>query len=219
MDQQGPLNSESDRALERALGELVVRPARLDRDRLMFEAGRQCQRSTRTRHWIWPASTACSSAAALVLLVLYTLQGEPATPGPRSIPPLAKSTVEKAEGDNRVDRPVTGATAERLVQREASAESSPTTAAPPADMASLRLRFRPLGAPEESLFSPRYDRLRDVMLRPGLEGNSLRQAAVPPAAPTPASYREERQRYLDSTRSIQRPATEATQVDRPLPIS
>ena len=219
MDQQDALNREADRALERALGELVVRPARVDRDRLMFEAGRQSQGSARMPHWIWPASTACSSAAALLLLVLYTLPEAPLSPAPHPLPPLATGTVEEAEGGKTVDHSVAPDAPERLVQREAPSEISSTNVATRADMASLRSRLRPLGAPEESLFSPRYHLLRDAMLGPGLEGSSLRQAAVPPPAPSPSSYREERQRYLDSSTTSQSPAAEAAHVYRPSLIS
>lgn len=76
--------------LEAALGGLLPRPSRLDRDRLLFLAGQasassspasaeQRERPNR-RHWIWPAISALSTAAAVVLAVLLVMR-----PGPQVV--------------------------------------------------------------------------------------------------------------------------------------
>jgi hypothetical protein len=51
-------------ALEAALGSLSPVPGRIDRDRLLFQAG---QRTMHRRQWLWPGATA---ALALVSLTL-----------------------------------------------------------------------------------------------------------------------------------------------------
>ena len=56
-------------ALESALGKLSPSPAALDRDRLMFQAGRVAAR----RPWLWPAVAGAASltAAALALVLVF----------------------------------------------------------------------------------------------------------------------------------------------------
>jgi hypothetical protein len=44
--------------IESMLGELVPRSSRLDRDKLMFQAGAMSSRGARRRAWMWPAMTA-----------------------------------------------------------------------------------------------------------------------------------------------------------------
>jgi len=74
--------------LEQALAALRPRSSEIDRDRLLFLAGRAsaegANRVRPPRRWLWPASTALSSAAALVLLALLTLR--PAGDANRDIP-------------------------------------------------------------------------------------------------------------------------------------
>jgi hypothetical protein len=53
-------------ALESALRDLAPAPVGLDRDAVMFRAGQ----AAAPRRWLWPAVTAVSSAAAVVLAVL-----------------------------------------------------------------------------------------------------------------------------------------------------
>jgi len=66
--------------IESALGRLVPVPSRLDRDRLMFDAGAGTVRSARQRRWVWPSIAATLAVAlaseSLVLAV---------RPGPRVI--------------------------------------------------------------------------------------------------------------------------------------
>ena len=82
--------------LATALGSLAPAQARLDRDRLMFEAGRQAARNAGPR-WAWPALAATLAAAALGEAVFLTQRPEPRTiervvvryvPVPVSAPPV-----------------------------------------------------------------------------------------------------------------------------------
>ncbi len=50
------------KAIESILGELVPRSSRLDRDKLMFQAGAMLSRGARRRAWVWPAMTAVLGA-------------------------------------------------------------------------------------------------------------------------------------------------------------
>jgi hypothetical protein len=61
-------------ALAEALRGLAPRAGGLDRDRLMFRAGR----ASAPRSWAWPLATAASTAAAVALGVLLWARPEPA---------------------------------------------------------------------------------------------------------------------------------------------
>jgi hypothetical protein len=61
---QEPLDPEL-RTIEEALGRLAPARCRLDRDRLMFEAGVLSARSPARHHWVWP-----SIAAVLALVAM-----------------------------------------------------------------------------------------------------------------------------------------------------
>ncbi len=61
-------------AVDAGLRRLSPAPAALDRDRLMYRAGRTSVPSG----WMWPAATGISSLAALVLGVLLLTRPEPA---------------------------------------------------------------------------------------------------------------------------------------------
>jgi hypothetical protein len=78
--------------LERALGGLAPRPARLDRDALLFRAGQ----SAAPRRWLWPCSTAVATTVAVVLGVLLAVRPQP-TVIERivPVPALEPTTVEK----------------------------------------------------------------------------------------------------------------------------
>ncbi len=85
--------------IESALAILVPQPARLDRDRLLYEAGRLAGRSGRSnrRRFVWPAIAAALAAMLVVSLV--------ARPEPRiverivRVPVEAPSPVARAESD------------------------------------------------------------------------------------------------------------------------
>jgi hypothetical protein len=79
--------NDAPKGIEAALGALVPRSDRLDRDRLMFLAGQaaveaQAERVSRAtaaggpRRWLWPAAFSTASAAAVVLAALLVLRPE-----------------------------------------------------------------------------------------------------------------------------------------------
>jgi hypothetical protein len=81
-------------ALEQALRGLAPHPGGLDRDTLLFRAGQ----ASVPRRWIWPAATAVSTAAGLVLGVLLAVRPPPPVveriihvpvPAPAPAPPPA----------------------------------------------------------------------------------------------------------------------------------
>jgi hypothetical protein len=76
-------------ALERQLAGLDVAPLHVDRDRLMFEAGRAAGHSERklaatlrvagAPRWFWPAAAAMSTAACLMLAAMLVWRGDAAS--------------------------------------------------------------------------------------------------------------------------------------------
>jgi hypothetical protein len=73
---QDPLNDPALDALAGALRGLAPRPAGLDRDGLMFRAGR----ASAPRGWAWPLTAAASTVAAAFLGVLLWARPEPPPP-------------------------------------------------------------------------------------------------------------------------------------------
>lgn len=78
------LRDEELRELESALASMSPRASGIDRDRLLFMAGQVSPQSDavvsaprRRYRWIWPAVSAVSTAAAVVLGVLLALRPEP----------------------------------------------------------------------------------------------------------------------------------------------
>src|SRR4051794_27865698 len=76
---QDPLDPELE-AVESALGRLAPARSRLDRDRLMFQAGAKSVRSGSRRHWVWP-----SIAASLAVVVLSESLVLATRPDPRVV--------------------------------------------------------------------------------------------------------------------------------------
>lgn len=107
MDQHTPDDDELGRFAS-ALSALAPRESRIDRDRLMFLAGQQSAAVPRTgRRWLWPAATAVSTVAAVVLAVLLALRPEPAVVQivrnvyvDRSAPPAAETAPAKPLPDS-----------------------------------------------------------------------------------------------------------------------
>ena len=65
------------KSFEAQLASLIPRTDRLDRERLMFQAGRQTIRTSRVSPRVWPAACGLSTTAALVMLVALLMQPEP----------------------------------------------------------------------------------------------------------------------------------------------
>ena len=76
---QEPLDPEL-RTIEDALGRLAPARSRLDRDRLMFEAGARSARSAPQHRWVWP-----SIAAVLALVATSESMVLAVRPGARVI--------------------------------------------------------------------------------------------------------------------------------------
>jgi hypothetical protein len=94
---QEPLDPEL-RTIEEALGQLAPARSRLDRDRLMFQAGALSVRSAPRHRWVWP-----SIAAALALLAMSETIVLAVRPGARVVlvqspapqePPVSPRPVE-----------------------------------------------------------------------------------------------------------------------------
>lgn len=70
-----PINDPELTALESSLSALRPLPDRLNRDQLMFEAGRL---SARRRSWAWPAATGALAASCMILSGALVLRAPPA---------------------------------------------------------------------------------------------------------------------------------------------
>jgi hypothetical protein len=84
-------------AVESALGRLAPARSRLDRDRLMFQAGAISARSASRRGWVWP-----SIAAMLAVVVVSETLALATRPDPRVVvvqqpAPLAQETVGETD--------------------------------------------------------------------------------------------------------------------------
>ena len=96
--------------LEAALASLSPRGSRIDRDRLLFLAGRASAEPTSgssvRRRWLWPAATAASLTAACVLGALLAVR--PETPVRRQIVYIEqpKNTIGKQDPETRRERPM-----------------------------------------------------------------------------------------------------------------
>lgn len=137
-----PPDSEADlRAVENALSSLSPSRSGVDRDRLMFEAGR---RSARTR-WAWPSATAALAFLALGEAALLTTR---ATPEPQVIERIVEV---------KVPTPDTAVPVVILRQnRQADESSSPS------------FLFAP-GAESGPLANQDYYHLREQALRFGVD--------------------------------------------------
>jgi hypothetical protein len=105
-------------ALERQLAGLVAAPLHVDRDRLMFEAGRTAGRAqldiaatqcvAGAPRWFWPTATAMSAAACLVLSAMLVWRGDAASVAQQGAKPqavgLAGIQARTGEGSDEVDR-------------------------------------------------------------------------------------------------------------------
>jgi len=85
--------------LERQLAGLDIAPVQLDRDRLMFDAGRAAERRDRefstaaivvdSRRWHWPAATAMMTAACVMLAAMLVWRDDASLIGKQQAKPQA----------------------------------------------------------------------------------------------------------------------------------
>jgi hypothetical protein len=202
------------RALEAALGTLRPSVGRLDRDRLLFEAGRRAAlESRRAARWAWPAATAALGTLAASLLLMLA---------PRPAPRVVKEIVVKTI---RVPVETPSAAPEERAPAPTVAEHRPASSwwrdSAPAwkdgrDAVAMRVRverlLRELRAPEGAGGSPTrarktdgakpseprvapvesptpYYQLRDQLLREQLSAKVLpRRVPCPHAARWPSQF-------------------------------
>jgi len=184
--------TESMKAVEAALASLVPRADRLDRDRLIFLAGRESAiaESVPRARWVWPGALAAMTTAAAVLLVMLWYQPEP---------PVVVKYVEVP-----VQRPDPG----EAVSEDGSPPTEPTepSAYPPHEpeeerlysigrpslLASLGLSWWPEPRDHRVGYGASYPRLLDQILNEGLDSLPPPESVTAPAAPAtpPLPYRE-----------------------------
>jgi hypothetical protein len=64
-------------AIESALGRLIPAPSRLDRDRLMFQAGAVSKRGSGRSGWAWPSAAAALAAVVVCESMLLAMRPAP----------------------------------------------------------------------------------------------------------------------------------------------
>jgi hypothetical protein len=110
-------------ALERQLAGLDIVPVQLDRDRLMFDAGRAAERAEREGattlrvagipRWIWPTATGLMTAACLVLAAMLVWRDEAAFVAQQEAkPPFGKAQGGPAAVERAFERPAAQAVRE-----------------------------------------------------------------------------------------------------------
>ncbi|HBI44140.1 MAG TPA: hypothetical protein DDY78_15000 [Planctomycetales bacterium] len=135
-----------------ALSALAPRPAALDRDRLLFRAGR----ASAPRPWFWRLSAAASTIAAVVLAAILLVRPAPTpiervvyvqvTPAPIPAPPMEVAVTPPAPLESEPQEPAyswPSTPYTRLEDRllrwglDGLGEPSPAPAAPPETLKSL----------------------------------------------------------------------------------
>lgn len=162
--------------IESALAILVPQPVRLDRDRLLYEAGRLAGRSGRSnrRRFVWPAIAAALAAMLVVSLV--------ARPEPRIVERIVRVPVEAPS-------PV------------ARAPVSDVPPGPAVAVAVVRQR-EPLPSPQPAMEwsgEMPYSRLRDLVLASGVDAwraPTPQAGTVRPNIHDPISHRQWRDELL-----------------------
>jgi hypothetical protein len=83
--------------IEAALGRLAPARSRLDRDRLMFQAGVNSVKARDSRRWVWPAIAASLAVVALSESVVMALRPGPDVIVVQQPPPVANEQAVKPE--------------------------------------------------------------------------------------------------------------------------
>ncbi len=210
------------KAIEAQLASLAPRDDRLDRERLIFMAGResalaeQARPAARGLIWAWPGSLSAMTAVAATLAVML-MQGGTGSPiaGVEESPPRQdESNPAVPDAPQKKSPPLRGPD-----QPSPDPEALPRQSVPPTGlMALIRSSWYPRPAPDS--FDPdsfdgelTYPRLRDVLLAGDMESwpiaDSTRRSG---ASDAPIPYREMLQGLLRDQSSDQprrgRPAAE-----------
>ncbi len=187
--------------LEAALGALVPRTERLNRDRIMFLAGQASVQSknsqpaippgtTGPQHragWAWPAAFTTMTGVAASLLMALVI---------RPAPQVTERIVERIVTAPAAPQEPAAAIAKRFVEPEAAAPSPAEVATSPD-----RLVWEPFPQPAVSAEQElSYPELRRQVLRHGLESwkpRAAESAVSGRADEGPVSYREQLDRWLE----------------------
>ena len=210
-------------ALESALAGLLPQPSRINRDRLLFEAGRAAEQS-RTRgacqRWLFSSCVATVAAASFGILLLDTRAQLDRAQLDRAQSNRAQSNREHVAGNERpiaAAVPSTSADEAPLSERRSLRSGKPPASPQPAPVqAASGSVDTPLAAGKSAVVvqtsgggQENYLALRNRALRLGIDAlanASSEFAAHTPvrASDAPATNRELRQRYFD--RSVRQPA-------------
>jgi hypothetical protein len=145
------------KAIESALGEFVPRSSRLDRDKLMFQAGAISRSTAKPRRWVWPAVTAALTIA---------LAAESLFLGTRPAPWVVERFV-------LVPAPQPApAAVEAAAAAQANVSPEPENTRPQLTAASDPFPFAWWGVESD------YQRLQDLMIRFGLDALPERPAVA-----------------------------------------
>jgi hypothetical protein len=149
------------KAIESALGELIPISSRLDRDKLMFQAGANSKTGP-SRRWAWSAITAALTVA-LAAESLFLL----ARPAPRVVERIvfvpAPAGAVRSEDTN--------------IAKEAGAHTARRGARPPGITSDIMVRSGPFSSGSRGSASD-YQRAQNLVIRFGLDAFPERPAIV-----------------------------------------
>jgi len=181
-------------SLEAALAALVPRAERLDRDRLMFEAGRESVLKSASRgRWAWPALSTAMTALAGALLVMLVLRPEPRVVE-RIVYVRANGAAEGLAHDSL--RPTAGEGNDKAPGLRIAPRDTPRLPASEGAVASA--------APQHPSSETPYLELRDQILQNGIDAWRPPVLSMSTPAPGPASpptYTELRDELLNRSSS------------------
>jgi hypothetical protein len=184
------------KALEAALAALVPRGDRLQRDRLMFLAGRAAASrpgAAVSRRWAWPAAFSAMTAVAASLLVMLVTR-----PGPQIVERIVEVPAESILGGGQG-----GSEARSLAAGEKPGYSLPEFA-PGKRSNGMALAYGPLAVLRSPEMSGRLDGAPeaawlDEVFAPSAGSRSApaQLPATQPSPETPVPYGELRERLLE----------------------
>jgi hypothetical protein len=132
--------------IESALGQLAPVPSRLDRDKLMFEAGAALARPARQRGWVWP-----SIAATLAVVLASESLVLAVRPGPRVI---ERVVVVRESAPDGSTSPASDTAVPQLAPAAAKSDTRSS---------------EPKSLEETWLAASDYQRMQELVLRLGLD--------------------------------------------------
>ncbi len=189
------------KAIEAALAALVPTAGGLDRDRLMYLAGRASVLATgeaRKFRWAWPIATAAMTAVAAALLAVVSLRLADPAPRPLEIPVerIVRVPVERGPAPARVDNAAKGPNhPQSSPEHDSNNDERPAEVGSPRSFVSGLLPW-PIVESRGPIALDSYAALRNQLLRDGASAWTEPPSRHAPAdgATEPASY----QQMLDS---------------------